>query len=203
MKNGKLFLIHNNRPIFNELLLQWKIEQPEREIVPVDLDEVASLLTDFEPGAGVFIALDSWHLNFKRLEVFHQFALKGIMAEALVCRSASVPAGFKAQPNTYIGPGAIVELGCKIGHNSYIGAYAQIGAGSVVKNSVWIGRKADVGANVSIGSYVVIGEKVAIRSGLKVGSYVTLERPVVDRDVDDKTFVLERFEKPLWIFSDR
>jgi acetyltransferase-like isoleucine patch superfamily enzyme len=202
--NKKLLIVHNERPIFDEILMNWRSLAGDREIEPLPLDQLDAHLaqTDRLKGAGVFIALDSWHLNFRRLAAMHRFVLAGLVPETLISVGAHVGKNVKMGANCYIAPGAVIEDSVQLGNNVFVGAFAHIGRATVIKHSVWISRKSEIGQSVEIGSFTVVGENTTVGSGLKIGSYVAIEgRPRVIESVAERTFYLPEFNSPVQILK--
>jgi UDP-3-O-[3-hydroxymyristoyl] glucosamine N-acyltransferase len=192
MKEKRLYLIHNHTNAHEEMLSQWKSENPEREISVVSIEDFVQLHATGEvskENSGIFFAFDYEHLNLPRFEQMQRFALKGMVAESFISRTASVPSDFKRGSNIFVGPGAIIESGAKVGNNTYLGAGAHVGHGAVVRSSVWLGRRSVVGARATVGMYSVIFDHVVIGDGVAIGAYVFVGRPrFITQDIRERTF---------------
>jgi acetyltransferase-like isoleucine patch superfamily enzyme len=191
----RLLIVHDGEPIANEVLANWRDQEPDRDI---SLMHSSKLAGEQVGGAGFFVAIGSAHLNFRRLEVLFSLAQKGVVAESFVSRTARVSSSTKIMSNTYVGPGAMIEPGCRIGNNVFIGADVKIGSNSNIKSSAWIGRSSRLGSDVVIGNYAVLGESVNVNSGINIGSYACVDRPmVVSTDIGDRTFYLKEYPRPI------
>lgn len=166
-----------------------------------DLSCLDSLLTK---GDHAFVACDQRFGNFKRLELMHFIANKGIKLINLISPRSMVANNAKIGTNVFVADGCIIGPNCRIEYNTVILQGSSIGYKTHIRSSNWIEPGVCIGNNVNIGSNSIICTGAIVADNISIGRNCELGwRKLYAFDIEAGSFYDSKFDNPILTYRSR
>jgi UDP-3-O-[3-hydroxymyristoyl] glucosamine N-acyltransferase len=185
-----------------EYLQRYWPELPYKKIIVCQNSqydfEYSDLSDLIKKGDSAFVSFDSRFGNFKRTELMHFVASRGIKLLNIISPRAMIAHDVKIGVNVFIGDGCLIGPGARIDYNSVILPGAYIGSKSYINSSNWIESGVHIGNNVIIGSNSKVCTGAIISDNIKIGKNCELGwKKYYDMDVLPGTFYDSKFDSPI------